>query len=235
MRTGRRPWPSPLSGAELIRGWIFFALYLFFFPWLMGWVQRFYEGELPVAEANVAYYLLLAALTFAAFWSSLRRGFSEIFDHPKESYCHIFGGLLWAAVIAFVVRLIPLPVQNPTSFNYLEQFIFSPGATALLLVVLMPLVEEPLFRGVLFGTARLYSRGLAYVLSTAGYSLYCASQFVYAYGTLDLRYLLLAIQYAPLALALTRCYEQDRSIWSAIALHGLFNGCALLFALRGWW
>ena len=63
MLTGRRrPWRPQLTRAELGRGWVFFALYVFLFPWLMGWVQRSFHGELPVAEANVVYYLLSATL-----------------------------------------------------------------------------------------------------------------------------------------------------------------------------
>ena len=137
-------------------------------------------------------------------------------------------------VLYGLVRLIPLPVQNPNFISYPEQYAFAPAATVLILVVLMPLVEEPLFRGLLFGAARGYSRWLAYVLSAAGYAFYCAVQFVYAYGALDLRYLLLAIQYAPMALALTWCYDRGGSIWSAIALHAVLNGFTLLFALWGW-
>ena len=64
------------------------------------------------------------------------------------------------------------------------------------------------------------------------YSFYCAVQFVYAFGTLDLRYLRLMIQYAPMALALAWCYDRGGSIWSAVALHMAINGFTLLGALR---
>ena len=75
MLTGRRrPWRPQITRAECYRGWVFFALYVFLFPWLMGWVQRSYQGEFPVAEANVVYYLIIAALTFLVFWSFLRTG-----------------------------------------------------------------------------------------------------------------------------------------------------------------
>lgn len=235
MHTGRRPWQAQLSRAELIRGWIFFALYLFFFPWLMGWVQRSYQGEFLVAEANVVYYFLLAVLTFVVFWSFLRRGFGLLLDWLPENLLALVTGLIGAGILNLLVRLIPLPVRNPNLINYPEQYYFAPTATIFILVVLMPLVEEPLFRGLLFGAVRGYSRVLGYVLSIVGYSLYCASQFVYAYGTLDLRYLLLAVQYAPTALGLTWCYDRGGSIWSTIALHMLLNGLSLLFILRGWW
>ena len=233
MLTGRRrPWRPQITRAEFYRGWVFFALYVFLFPWLMGWVQRSYQGEFPVAEANVVYYLIIASLTFLVFWSFLRTGFRLLLDWLPENLFAFVTGLVGAEVLSFLVDLIPLPVQNPNLISYPEQYYFAPTATVFILVVLMPLVEEPLFRGLLFGSVRNYSRPLGYVLSVILYSFYCAVQFVYAFGTLDLRYLLLMIQYAPMALALAWCYDRGGSIWSAVALHMAINGFTLLGALH---
>lgn len=233
MLTGRRrPWRPQITRAECYRGWVFFALYVFLFPWLMGWVQRSYEGEFPVAEANAVYYLIITALTFLVFWSFLRHGFHLLLDWLPENLFAFVTGLVGAEILSFLVGLIPLPVQNPNLMSYPEQYAFAPGATVLILVVLMPMVEEPLFRGLLFSSVRGYSRVLGYVLSVAVYAFYCTVQFVYAFGTLDLRYLLLTIQYVPGALALTWCYDRGGSIWSAIALHMVLNAFTLLGALH---
>ena len=227
-----RPWRPQMTRAEMGRGWVFFALYVLLFPWVMGWVQRSFHGELPVAESNVVYYLLCGTLVFLVFWTFLKHGFHLLLDWLPENLFAFVTGLAGGEVLTFLVSLIPLPVQNPNLMSYPEQYYFAPAATILILVVLMPLVEEPLFRGVLFTTARSYSKVLGYVLSVGVYALYCAAQFVYAYGMLDLRYLLLMIQYVPMALALTWCYDRGGSIWSAVALHMVFNGFTLLSALR---
>ncbi len=228
----RRPWRPQITRGECCRGWVFFALYVFLFPWLMGWVQRSYPGEFPVAEANVVYYLIIAALTFLVLWSYLRLNFRLLLDWLPENLFALVTGLAGGGVLTFLVDLIPLPVQNPNLTSYPEQYFFAPGPTVLILVVLMPLVEEPFFRGLLFGSVRSYSRALGYVLSVGVYAFYCAVQFVYAFGVLDLRYLLLMIQYAPVALALTWCYDRGGSIWSAIALHMMFNAFGLWLALN---
>ena len=227
----RRQWRSQLTRAEEGRGWVFFALYVLAFPFLMGLVQRSFGGELPVAEASVIYYLLSVTLVFLVFWSFLKNGFYLLLDWLPENLFAFVTGLVGGEILTFLANLIPLPVQNPNLMSYPEQYYFAPAATVFILVVLMPLVEEPLFRGVLFTTARSYSKVLGYVLSVGVYALYCAAQFVYAYGMLDLRYLLLMIQYVPMALALTWCYDRGGSIWSAIALHMAFNGFTLLSAL----
>ena len=122
-------------------------------------------------------------------------------------------------------------MKNPNLLSYPEQYALAPLATVVILVVLMPVVEEPLFRGLLFGTSRRYSRILGYVLSTLVYALYCVWQFVYTYGTIDFRYLLLIVDYLPMSLALTWCYDNGGSIWSPIALHVVINAVTLVRAL----
>ena len=76
----RNQWTIGLTGPERLRGWIFFALYVIAFPFLMAWVQRSFPTEWPVAEANVVYYLLVAVLLFLLLWSFLRENFSLLLD-----------------------------------------------------------------------------------------------------------------------------------------------------------
>ena len=220
----RRPWRPQLTRAEMGRGWVFFALYVLLFPWVMGWVQRSFHGELPIAEANVVYYLLSGTLVFLVFWTFLKHGFDLLLDWLPENLFAFGTGLVGWVVLWLLVGLIPLPVENPNLVSYPEQFALAPLATVVILVVLMPVVEEPLFRGLLFGTSRRYSRILGYVLSTLW-------QFVYTYGTIDFRYLLLIVEYLPMSLALTWCYDNGGSIWSPIALHMVINAVTLVRAL----
>ena len=229
----RRPWRPQMTRAEMGRGWVFFALYVLLFPWIMGWVQRSFDGELPVAEANVVYYLLSATLVFLVFWSFLKHGFHLLLDWLPENLFAFATGLVGAGALHLLVSLIPLPVENPNAVSYPEQFALAPFATTVILVVLMPVVEEPLFRGLLFGTARRYSRALGYALSIFVYAFYCVWQFVYAYGQVDLRYLLLFVEYLPMSLALTWCYDNGGSIWTPVALHAAVNAFTLAGAVRG--
>ena len=96
MHTKCRPWRPQLTRAEMGRGWVFFALYLTVFPLSMGWVQRAFHGELPVAEANVVYYLLAATLVFLVFWTFLRHGFDLLLDWLPENLFAFAAGLVGA-------------------------------------------------------------------------------------------------------------------------------------------
>lgn len=216
-----------MSPHERGRGWVFFALFVLAFPPLMGLIQRSFGGELPIAEANVIYYLLSATVVFLVFWSYLKSSFGLLLDRLPENLFALVTGLIGALALQFLVLRLPYPVENPNFLSYPEQYLLSPGATLVILAVLMPVVEEVLFRGLLFGSVRPYSKPLAWVLSAAAYCLYCVWQFVFSYGEADLRYLLLGIQYLPMSLALTWCYDRGGSIWSAVVLHGAINACSL--------
>ena len=141
MHTKRRPWRPQLTRAEMGRGWVFFALYLTVFPLAMGWVQRAFHGELPVAEANVVYYLLAATLVFLVFWTFLRHGFDLLLDWLPENLFAFVTGLAGAGALHFLVMLLPYPVDNPSLLSYQAEFALSPKATAVILLVLMPVVE----------------------------------------------------------------------------------------------
>ncbi len=223
----RHKWRPQMTDSERRRGWVFFALYLLVFPYLNAWAQRLLmgEGEAPVAEANVVYYALLFALALLVFWTFLRHGFSLLVDWLPENAFAFVTGLAGAGLLHFLVTLIPYPVQNPSEMQYLQEFAISPVATAVLLVVLIPLIEETLFRGLVFGSLRQYSRPLAYVVSVLVYALACVWRYALEIG--DPAYLLLFIQYLPMSLALAWCYDNGGSIWSAVALHMTINGFML--------
>lgn len=216
-----------MTDSERRRGWVFFALYLLVFPWLNGFAQRLLagEGEAPVAEANVVYYVLLFALALLVFWTFLRHGFSLLVDWLPENAFAFVTGLVGAGALHFLVMLIPYPVQNPVEMQYLQEFTISPAATTVLLVVLIPLIEETLFRGLVFGSLRQYSRPLAYAVSVLVYSLACVWRYALEIG--DPAYLLLAIQYVPMSLALAWCYDNGGSIWGTVGLHMAINGFML--------
>lgn len=221
-----------MTDSERKRGWVFFGLYLLVFPYIIAWVQRLFmgEGEAPVAEMNIVYYAMLFALSLLVFWTFLRHAFTLLLDWLPENCFAFFTGLLGAGVLHFLVYLIPLPVQDPAQGQYLQEYLLSPAATTLLVVVLIPLVEEILFRGLLFGSLRRGSRWLAYVVAVLVYAFAGVWRFALDLG--DPRYLLLAVRYLPMSLALCWCYDNGGSIWSAVALHMAISGFQLFSIVR---
>ena len=87
------------------------------------------------------------------------------------------------------------------------------------------MVEETLFRGLIFGNLRPLSRAAAYLVS----ALFFAAVHVWQYaGALGWRgTLLCAVQYLPAGLALGWTYEKSATIWASVLVHAGINAVAM--------
>lgn len=228
----RRSWKSKMTSSERQRGWVFFALYLLVFPYLNSWAQRVLlgEGEPLTAEANVVYYSLLFVLALMVFWSFLKSDFEDLLDWLPENLFGLLAGFAGAGILHFLVGFLPLPVADPIPAQYAAEFAMAPLPTAVLVLVLIPVIEEALFRGLVFGSLRRYSRVLAYVVTILGYALACVWRYAIELG--DPRYLLLTVCYLPMSAALTWCYDNGGSIWGSVGLHTAINAFVLALALH---
>lgn len=227
----RRTWKTEMTASETQRGVVFFLLYLLVFPRLNAWVQRLLmgDGETLVAEANVVYYIFLFALTLFIFWGFLKGDFFRLLDWLPENLFSLALGFLAAAGSWTLLSLLPFPVKDPISAQYAQEFLAAPGPTLILILLLIPVVEETVYRGLIYGSLRPYSRGLAMGLCILLYAL--AQVWRYALDFSDPRYLLLVFLYLPMSAALTWCYDRGGSVWSCILLHGGLNAMILATAL----
>ena len=218
-----------MTDAESRRGLVFFLLYFFLFPYGNAWIQQliFGDAETPIAEANVIYYGVLFAACLILFWRFLKEDFQSLVDWLPENTAGILLGL--AGAMNALLRLLPFPVSDPIPAQYAAEFGAAPIPTLALLLLLIPLVEETLFRGLLFGQFRGYSRPLAYVITSVFYAL--AAVWRYALERGDARYLLLSVVYLPLSIACTWCYDNGGSVWATAFLHAGLNGIILFLAL----
>lgn len=225
----QRRWRPQLTREEQIRGLIFFALYFLVFPVLKMGVEALFDRlfglYLSEAMSAAVYYYIMGVLTMVVFWSFLKNALSIFVDFLPENLLGIGVGLAGGVLLQLLVHRLPWPVENPNNISWAEQYSYSYGATIIIVVLLMPVIEEVLFRGLVFGSLRRYSRVMAWTASVVLFMLYSVWTFAVAYG--DGRYLLLAFQYLPLALAVTWCYDHGGSIWSAALLHAVFDAIAL--------
>ena len=118
---------------------MFFALYILVFPRLMGALQKALgeHWQLLPAEYGLIYYLLAVTLVVLVFWSFLYHGVHILLDWLPENLFAFATGLAGAGVFHFLASRIPLPVEDPFYPLYAEQFAYFPGATVLILVVLV--------------------------------------------------------------------------------------------------
>ena len=108
----------------------------------------------------------------------------------------------------------------------LEMMAFGAALVFAMSVFLAPLVEEPLFRGAVFGSIYHKNRYAAYAVSTLLFALYHVWQYVAVYG--DASYLLYMLNYVPASVALAFAYERSGSIWVPMALLAAINAASML-------
>ena len=169
-----------------------------------------------------ALYMLLFAGRF------LRREFDPLCDRP--AWCLLQILICYGMMMAFNLILgivlapfLPENTANPNNQAVLELIRVDYGKTAALAVFLSPLVEEPIFRGAVFGQVSRKNRIAAYLVSMVLFSLY----HVWGYALTDPMYWIYLIQYLPVSWLLCRCYERCDSIWGSIFLHMLINGISM--------
>ncbi len=226
-----RSWKSQMTASERGRGLVFFLLCLLVFPRVNAWLQKLWmgDGEVLVAEANVVYYAILFTLALFIFWGFLKKDFLDLLDWLPENLVAAAVGLLLAGGLYAVLSLLPFPVADPISPQYAQEFRAAPLPTLALIFLLIPVVEETLYRGLVYGSLRSYSRPLALGVSTVLYAF--AQVWRYAIDFFEPRYLVLALLYLPMSAALTWCYDRGGSVWACVVLHGGLNGMILATAL----
>lgn len=227
----RRSWKSEMTASERSRGLVFLLLYLLVFPRVSAWLQRLWlgDGEVLVAEVNVLYYAVLFTLSLFIFWDFLKKDFLGLLNWLPENLVGVAVGLLMAGGLHAVLTLVPFPVADPISLQYAQEFRAAPAPILALILLLIPVVEETVYRGLIYGSLRSYSRPLAFAFSVVFYALGLVWR--YALDFSDPRYLLIAILYLPMSVALTWCYDRGGSVWACVVLHGGLNGMILYMAL----
>ena len=217
---------SRMTPQEGIAVLVYLPLHLWLIPLLLYSLPE--TADLSTLAVNVVVYTsgTLYMLLFAGRF--LRRDFDPLCDHPV--YCIIQIALCYCMMLAcniilnsVFLALIPGDTVNPNNSAVMELAELEYGKTAALAIFLAPLVEEPIFRGAIFGFLRRRSRLLGYAVSMLLFSLY----HVWGYAFSEPIYWLYALQYLPVSWLLCRCYERCNSIWGSIFLHMTINAISI--------
>ena len=156
----------------------------------------------------------------------MKNALSILRDFLPENLLAIATGFAGWLVLQFVVNRVPWPVENPNKASWAEQYAYSYGATIIIVVFLMPVIEEVLFRGLVFGNLRTKSPLVGYIVSCLLFALLHVWQF--AVVSQDITYFLLMVQYLVPGLILAWVYERSGTLWASIALHAVTNALAVL-------
>ena len=217
-----------LTKPELIIGLIWLVVHMFVLPLLtsplMTWIPTLTE-----IEVNAAYYGFSLAVVMAFGFKLLRREFDHFADRLGRCIRTLFMGYFIWYTLALVMSMImtALNIEATPPNDQAVDVLADQGYNIMMVisVIAAPILEEVLFRGVLFQSIRKKSRLCAYIASLAVFGLYHTWQFAVIYQ--DPIYLLYSLQYIPITLAITWSYEHSGSLWTAIFFHASNNYLAM--------
>lgn len=212
-----------MSQAARIAGWCYLPMYLVGLNVLLNWLDRALALGMDALTRNILYFGVNLAAVLIIFRNYLRqpffgRGFWDFVQALILGAAIHYGGTFLVDLAAQKLGLSLTLYNNDAVAGLLRS-----GGTVMLLatVIVAPIVEETLVRGLVFGSIRHASRALGYIVAAAVFAFMHTWQYFTLYDAGAV--LLSALPYIPASLALCFTYEKSGSIWAAVTLHALIN------------
>jgi len=222
---------NTMSKPQRIAGTVYLPFHLIVFPLFIRMMAVFLPSGLTNIAQNTIYYGLGLAFCLICMWKYLRYAYDILLDNFILSIIAICFSLIIYFLLTYLTQglmfiILEDQAQNPNNNAIMDVASKSPNALFALTVFIAPIVEEILFRGVIFGSLRAKHRILAYVFSIGLFALYHVWQ--YALGASDWKMLVYVIEYLPAGYVLAWLYEKTNCIWLPIFMHMAINLISML-------
>ena len=214
-----------MTRKETLLGWIYLLLNLFVLPLALVLVNQFLPHPLSETEIN----LVFMGMNFLAIALIFRRFLTASVKSAVNKPWRVLGfaGLgfvlyfLFAMVIGAIILQLAPDFSNVNDDTIIGLFDEHPALMAITTVLLVPVTEEVLYRGLLFQGLQRKNRVLAYTVSVL---VFAGIHIVGYVGSYDLKTLLLCfLQYLPAGTMLAWAYEKSDTIVTPILMHTVIN------------
>lgn len=218
-----------LTKTQQLYGWLYLFFQLLLLPPLIYSVAAGI-GVSSEAVLNFVYYLLNFCFCTRIFRGLLREsvlnagadiwGFLTTVCLGFAAYC------LCAYCFTAVLAIVWPEFANVNDASISAMVMAHPILMGIGTVVLTPVAEECLYRGLVFTPLRHKNRTAAYAVSTLAF---CAIHVVGYIGSFDTLTLTVCfLQYIPAGLCLAWAYDRTGSIFAPILIHGAVNLVSIL-------
>lgn len=222
--------PVSLTASEARWGIRYLLFELVFLGSILEAVLGFIFPDATGVHLNFAYFFVNFLAVFGIFRQYLLESLHHTAKHLRP---FLLAALAGFAVYELLSSLLSMGVSLlfPQFFNVNDASIaYSTRQNGALMavgtVILVPIVEETLHRGLVFGLFRQRSRWMGYLVSTL---LFCTIHVMNYVGSYEPLHLLLCfIQYIPAGLVLAWAYEFSGSIYAPTLIHMAVNAIGTL-------
>ena len=214
-----------LTNQETISGFVYLVFQLVFLPSLLNFINGHLDHPLSSAELNFVFYLINFISILLIFHNFLGKALTQVTQHPIL-FCEavILGFVGYYALNWLTTKAVGLLV--PGFSNYNDQAVASMLSSNYFLmvvgtVILVPPVEECLFRGLIFRNLYGKSRLAAYIVSILAFAIIHIIGYIGRYSAVEL--LMAFLQYMPAGLCLAWAYTRADTVFAPIVIHAAIN------------
>lgn len=228
----RKPLPT-LTVRERNMGFAYLAFEILLLPVLLQLLGSAFSFAISIAAVNIVYFsvnFLAVLVIFQKYWM---RSVLHLRRHYRPMIHSAILGLLFYwfcnSLFSAAVQVLFPEYVNLNDSSIVDIFADYPVLMFLGTVILAPVAEEMLHRGLIFGTLWKKSAPLAYLLSAIFFASIHVAQYVGLYSPV---YMLVAlVQYLPAGLIFAWAYQNSGSIFAPILIH-IINNTIAFFLTR---
>ncbi len=214
-----------MTRRETLVGWCYLLFSMFFLPLALVLLNGLLENPLSETEINLVFLglnFMAVAVIFRRFLTaSVKAAWSTPWRCLRFSAFGFALYYLFSLVVAGIILWISPDFSNVNDDTVIGLFEEHPALMSFTTILLVPITEETLYRGLLFQGFQRKSRLFAYCLSTL---IFAAIHVVGYIGHYDLLTLSLCfIQYLPAGIAIAWAYEKADTIVAPMLIHITIN------------
>ena len=218
---------------ETLSGGIYLAFMLIFLPLLLKVFNSLTGNTISAGKLNFLYYFINFAAILPIFRRFLLQSLKDALKVPFPTIWLALLGYLGNTALSEILTVLLLVLfprfANINDLNIALMLQEDFSLIAFGIVVLVPVVEETLFRGMIFRNLYDRSRVGAYLMSICAFA---AIHVVGYVGSVEPVYILLSfLQYLPAGYCLCFAYRRSGTIISPILMHMIVNAVAA-FSMR---
>ncbi len=210
---------------ENILGYIYLAFSQILLSSLIAIVAYLWGYPLSITTLNIIYFLVNFVSVVAIFHRFLGRSLQAAWKNIPKCLINVligFGIYYWGTILlGFLITRIDPSFANVNDQAVTGMVQENPLMMSICTVILVPVVEETLYRGLIFQQLQRKHRALAYIVSVAVFSAIHVAGFIGSVNWLTL--LLCFAQYLPAGIALAWAYERADTIVAPILIHMIIN------------
>ena len=218
---------------ETISGGIYLAFMLILLPPLLRLFNSLSGNSLSAGKLNFIYYFINFAAVLPIFRKFLLQSLKDALRVPFPTIwlalLGYMGNMALSEILAIFLLILVPTFANINDLNVALMLQEDFSLLTFAIVVLVPVVEETLFRGMIFRNLYNRSKAGAYLISMFAFAAIHVTGYI---GSVEPVYILLSfLQYLPAGYCLCFAYRRSGTIISPILMHMIVNAVAA-FSMR---